>query len=457
MKNIYRKSINILALLAGLLLAGSLNAQTISTIAGNDTAGFRGDGAIATKAELDGPFDVAIDNSGNIYMADYTNNRVREITASTGFINTIGGNGTSASSGDGTAATAAGIFGPVGLAIDASGNIYIAEQKGNRIRKITVSTGIITTVAGTGSIGLLGDGGQATAASVNTPSGIALDGLGNMYISDNGNNRIRIVTASSGIINTIAGDGATGGLGDGGLATAAQLNNPYGLSVDASGNLYIVDLGNNKVRMVTVATGIITTVAGTGTSGYSGDGIMATASNLNAPSGITLDGSGNMYIGDENSNRVRMVNASTGIISTIAGTGVYGYSGDGGPATAAKLQGPAGLKLDGSGNLIVADFRNNVVRKITNVTGVNELIAHEVVNVYPNPATQTLNIQVAVNGAFAAGITVLDITGKEVMKMNTVISGDKVMPINVSMLANGIYFVKITTDKNTQVVKFVKQ
>jgi hypothetical protein len=211
------------------------------------------------------------------------------------------------------------------------------------------------------------------------------------------------------------------------------------------------------VRMVTVATGIITTVAGTGTSGYSGDGIMATASNLNAPSGITLDGSGNMYIGDENSNRVRMVNASTGIISTIAGTGVYGYSGDGGPATAAKLQGPAGLKLDGSGNLIVADFRNNVVRKITNVTGVNELIAHEVVNVYPNPATQTLNIQVAVNGAFAAGITVLDITGKEVMKMNTVISGDKVMPINVSMLANGIYFVKITTDKNTQVVKFVKQ
>ena len=220
------------------------------------------------------------------------------------------------------------------MAVDASGNLYIADTGNNRIRKVS-ATGIITTVAGNGSAGYSGDGGPATSAQLDGPEGVAVDGSGNLYIADTCNNRIRKVSAT-GIITTVAGNGSAGYSGDGGPATSAQLSLPAGVAVDGSGNLYIADSGNNRIRKVS-ATGIITTVAGNGSPGYSGDGGPATSAQLNQPAGVAVDASGNLYIADSSNNRIRKVSA-TGIITTVAGNGFDGYSGDGGPATSAATQ-----------------------------------------------------------------------------------------------------------------------
>jgi trimeric autotransporter adhesin len=241
-----------------------------------------------------------------------------------GIISTVAGTGSYGSSGDGGIATSAEFSSPDDIAIDASGNIYIADAGNNRIRMVTKSTGIISTVAGTGSYGYSGDGGIATSAALNYPRGVAIDASGNIYIADTYNNRIRMVTKSTGIISIVAGAGSSGYSGDGGLATSALLYNPRGVAIDASGNIYIADAGNNRIRMVTLSTGIISTVAGTGSSGYSGDGGLATSAKSYYPYGVAIDASGNIYIADTYNNRIRMVTKSTGIISTVAGTGSYG-------------------------------------------------------------------------------------------------------------------------------------
>jgi len=341
----------------------------ISTVAGNGTAGYSGDGGAATAAQLSNPFSVAVGSTGNIYIADGSNNRIRKVNTS-GIISTVAGNGTAGYSGDGGAATAASLSSPYGVAVDSAGNIYIADRSNNRIRKVNTS-GIISTVAGNGALGYSGDGGAATAAQLSSPHRVTVDSSGNIYIADTGNYRIRKVN-TSGIISTVAGNGTQGYSGDGGAATAAQINNPYGVAVDSAGNIYIADNGNKRIRKVNTS-GIISTVAGNGTGGYLGDGGVATAAQLNNPYGVTVDNNGNIYIADTSNRRIRKVNTS-GIISTVAGNGTAGYSGDGGAATAAQLNNPYGVTVDNSGNIYIADTSNRRIRKV-NTSGIISTVA----------------------------------------------------------------------------------
>lgn len=330
------------------IFAGVSYSQTISTVAGNGAAAFSGDGGPATAAALNHPRGIAADAAGNIYIADSDNLRVRRIDAG-GRISTFAGNGIAGAAGDGGAATGASLSDATGVAIDAAGNLYIADAGNRRIRKVTPG-GIITTFAGTGIQGSAGDGGAATAAQLNRPTAVTLDSAGNLYIADSSNHRIRRV-AGNGTITTVAGNGRDAFAGDGGQATNASLSFPLGVAVDKSGNLYIADAGNNRIRRVTPA-GVITTVAGDG----------GTAS-LNIPSDIVFDAAGTLYIADSGNNRVRAVNPA-GITTTIAGTGIDGFDGDGGPAASATLNFPWGLGMDLAGNLYIGDRANNRIRKI---------------------------------------------------------------------------------------------
>jgi sugar lactone lactonase YvrE len=336
-------------------------------VAGDGTEEYKGDGGQATSAGLYNPRGVAVDASGNIYIADSMNYRIRMVTKSTGIITTVAGDGTREHKGDGGQATSAGLGFPTGVAVDASGNIYIADESNDRIRMVTKSTGIITTVAGNGYFDDGGDGGQATSAGLRNPHGVAVDASGNIYIADDLNHRVRMVMKSTGIITTVAGDGTAGFKGDEGQATSAGLYNPRGVAVDASGNIYIADSMNYRLRMVTKSTGIITTVAGDGTATYNykgDDRVKATSTGLN-PLGVAVDASGNIYIADGKRNRIRMVTKSTGNITTEAGTGMPGYSSDGGPAKSASLSYPRGVAVDASGNIYIADTENNRIRMIS--------------------------------------------------------------------------------------------
>ena len=328
--------------------------QFMVTVAGTGSGGYNGDNIPATAAQVSFTYGIKTGGSGDIYFADVDNHRVRKVTVSTGIITTIAGTGTGGYNPDGILATSAQLNGPSDIALDGPGNVYIADTFNHRIRKVTVIGGIITTIAGTGTFGYSGDNGYPTSAQLHYPFGIALDGPGNVYIADTGNNRIRKVTVSTSIITTIAGTTGTGGYnGDDLVATSAKLNGPQSIALDGSGNFYIVDTGNNRIRLVTMST--ITTIAGTGSPYYNGDNIEATSANLNNPSGIALDGSGDVYIADSASNRVRKVTMSTGVITTIAGTGSPYYNGDNIVATNAHLNYPQGVAVDGSGNVYIAD------------------------------------------------------------------------------------------------------
>jgi hypothetical protein len=336
----------------------------ITTVAGNGSWSYSGDNGPATAASLSSPADVAVDSAGNLYIADSYNNRIRKVAAGTGIITTVAGNGAPGYSGDNGPATAASLSGPTDVALDSAGNLYITDYFNNRIRKVAAGTGIITTVAGSGTAGYSGDNGPATAASLNGPFSVALDNAENLYATDTGNQRIRKVAAGSGIITTVAGNGSQGYSGDNGPATVASLNNPSGVAIDGSGNLYLSDAGNQRIRKVAAGSGIISTVAGNGAFGFSGDNVAATATSLNSPAGVALDSAGNLYIADSNNNRIRKVDVGTGIITTVAGNGSYGYTGDTGAASAARLARPSGISMDGAGNLYIADNYNNRIRKV---------------------------------------------------------------------------------------------
>ena len=339
------------------------NVQNIiTTFAGTGTQGSSGDGEAATSAQLYYPLGVSADISGNLFIADYRNNKIRIVT-STGIITTFAGTGGYGVIGDGGAATSAQLKGPRGVSADIHGNVFIADSNNNKIRMVT-STGIITTFAGTGIGGMFtGDNVAATSAYLNYPTGVSADVSGNVFIADYGNIIIRMVN-SAGIITTFAGTGwPAGSSGDGGAATSAQLNGPCGVSADVSGNVYFSDYYNQKIRMVTSA-GIITTIAGTGIAGSNGDGGAATSAQLNGPWGVSSDTHGNVYISDTYNQKIRMVN-SAGIITTIAGVGIDGTSGDGGVATSAQLNYPYGVSADISGGKVyIADYRNNKIRMV---------------------------------------------------------------------------------------------
>jgi sugar lactone lactonase YvrE len=362
------KSLVKVSALSLFLAAAVASAQTgplangyIYTYAGNGIQGYSGDGGAASTAELSWPRGVSLDAGGNLYIADTSNDRIRRVDAASGIVTTVVG-GTQGSSGDGGPAISAELSYPEGVTSDAAGNLYIADTLNNRIRKVDAATGIITTVAGNGTGGFGGDGGLATNALLDVPAAVALDTSGDIYVADTGNNCIRRVDAITGIIITVAGDGNAGFSGDGGPATKAELTTPFGIAVDASGNLYIP--GDLRIREVSAATAIITTIAGNGIQGYSGDGGPAVDAEFWDTEGVTVDTSGNLYIADTADGTIRRVSAATGIIITVAGDGVDGYGGDGGPTTSAELHYPEDAALDGAGNLYIADTWNNRVRVV---------------------------------------------------------------------------------------------
>ncbi len=350
----------------------------ISTVAGgNPYSPFYniGNGQQATNAFLNSPSGVAVDAAGNIYIADTGNNEVRKVNAATGIISAFAGSTTGGFAGDGAAATSAQLHSPSAVTLDSAGNVYIADTANNRIRKVNTS-GIITTVAGSSAVstGLIGDGGLATSAILNSPRGVMVDSSGNLYIADSGNNRVRKV-GTNGIINTIAGNGTTGTVGmvgDGGPAINASLSVPVGMALDSSGNLYIADSGDNLIRKVTT-NGNISSIAGNGESGYSpGDENLAIYAELNEPEGLAVDGSGNVYFSDTGNEVIREVTAA-GVISTIAGNQGIGNAGDGGPAGAASLDTPIAIALTSTGLIYIANssngYQDSEIRLLTPSTG----------------------------------------------------------------------------------------
>jgi len=379
----------------------SLTPGVISTFAGTGTAcspstAACGDSGAATSAQLNTPADIVEDVAGNYYIADLASNRVRKISTS-GVMTTVAGTGAAcptntptAACGDGAQATAAQMV-PAAIALDGAGILYIADATINRVRAVNLSTGVITTVAGTGTVcssttAACGDGGPATSANFNGPEGLVVDGYGNLLIADRNDNRIRSVNLSSGIITTVAGTGAqcataTSACGDSGPATAAQLNAPFSIAVDTSGNYYIADSGDNRVREISYLTGAISTIAGTGASCAStscGDGGAATSAKLNGPLGVSVDPAGNVYIADSGDSVVRKVSAAGGTISAVAGTytacsSTTATCGDGGGATSAAVYSPYRLSLDHAGNLLIADTNDNRIRavNVTSTPGLN--------------------------------------------------------------------------------------
>ncbi|MFI9357799.1 NHL domain-containing protein [Streptomyces lydicus] len=338
---------------------GEDHAPEITTVAGTGDAGAQGDDGPAVAARLDRPYGLAMDSTGTLYLSDYNNHRVRMITTD-GRIRTVAGTGTAGFGGDQGPALSAQLNGPREVAVCRAGNLYIADSENHRIRRVTAD-GQIGTVAGTGTAGFSGDDGPAAAAELNCPYGVAVDSTGNLYIADTDNHRVRQVTPD-GQIRTVAGTGTPGFSGDGGPAATAQLNSPYGVAVDGAGDLYITDAENHRVRKV-AGDGTISTVAGTGTDGFSGDGGPAASAQLDFPLGVVADTTGTLYVSDHNNHRVRRV-AGDGTISTVAGTGTDGFSGDGGPAASAQLNYPFGLAVDCVGALYIADYVNNRVRKV---------------------------------------------------------------------------------------------
>src|SRR5437016_4233663 len=359
----------------------------ITTFAGSGTGGYSsggygGDGGPATSASLNLPGEIAFDTNGNLFITDLYNHRVRRVDASTGIITTFAGNGESGFSGDGGLATNAGMA-PAGVAIDSSGNLVIADANSRRIRRIDISTNIISTLAGDGELRFYGDGGPALDASLYVPQGLTADPSGNLLAYDTNNRRIRRIDAATGKITTVAGGGdPADGLGDGGLATQATFSGS-GLTADAHGNIFITDWGNFRVRRVDATTGIITTVAGSGgRGGNSGDGGPATLATMASPMDVVLDRLSNLFI--STGPVIRRVDANTNIIMTVAGSSsapTY-YCGDGGPAINACLFAPHGLAMDTVGNLFIADSGNNRVRRVDAATQIITTVAGNGVHAY---------------------------------------------------------------------------
>jgi sugar lactone lactonase YvrE len=415
----------------------------ISTFAGQ--SGLFGEGYPAVNAELGFIINLTIDAAGNIYLADIDNHRIRMINAATGAITTMAGCGISGQqdnfSGDGGPATAAHLYFPNTMAFDRAGNMYICDQSNERIRMVSAS-GIISTFAGNGTAGFV-DNVPATDAEFGNPTGVVVDKAGNVYISDNNNHCIRKVDASTGIITTVAGNGFAGYSGDGGPATNAELNHPYDVAVDGQGNLYISDGDNYCIRMVDTM-GNISTVAGNGTLGFSGDGGPAVDAQMRALWGIKVDSAGDIIIADDDNQRIRLVHTN-GIITTIAGNGTAGFSGDGGPALDAGLAYPKGVAFDLAGNLYIADNNNRRIRK----TSLTSLAAPQsnkpaLTNVftYPNPTVGIVTIMNAAN----CDAVLYDVLGKQVMQV--AITNNK-KTLDLSNLAGGVYVFQVT-NKNAE-------
>lgn len=337
----------------------------ITTIAGTGAEAYGGDNGLAISAALNRPSDILFNKLGDLIFTDRTNHRLRKIDMSTGIITTIAGTGVSGLGAEGELATLTQLSSPSGLAFDEAENIYICDDGSSRIRRINIETGVISTFAGTGGFGFGGDGGLAVDAILSFPRSIRLDAGGHFYIADKNNHRVRRIDKVTNIITTVAGNGEMGMEGENGLATEAQLSSPVDVAFDSGGNMYIADQNNSRICRVDVQTGILTTIAGTGVFGYSGDGALANVTKLAEPVRIVFDMADNLYIADTRNNRIRLIDATTEIVKTIVGNGSQTFGGDGGLPTAASIYLPVGMAFDIAGNMYIADRIHHRIRKVT--------------------------------------------------------------------------------------------
>lgn len=424
--------------------------QKIITIAGTGIGGFNGDGIAAAGALLHAPNGVAVDGSGNVYVQDYSNNRIRKIST-TGYITTIAGTGTAGNSGDGSVGTSADIR-PYGVAVDKSGNVYFSDAGTGVVRKIN-TLGIISRYAGTAVPGYDGDNGPATAAKLDAVAGLAFDMSDNMYLADGRANVIRMVKKSTGIITTIAGDGTMSVSGDGFPATSVGLDSPFAVAADRRGNVYFSDMNSHRVRKVDV-DGMLTTVAGTGISGYSGNMGPATNAQLNHPAGLAVDSIGNLYIADADNDVIRKVD-TFGVITTVAGNHTPGFGGDLGDPIGANLHTPYGVAIDRYGSLYIADANNQRIRKTFYATAVTPVTGKGNIESFPNPFKNELVIS-GVNKTDK--ITVLDLAGRVILPVHDC-TADGVQQIATRDLAPGVYLLQVSDNNGLRksVTKIVKE
>jgi hypothetical protein len=436
-------------LILAFAISGAVKAQVISRFAGSGVGGGNtGDGGPATIAKIDYPIKGVFDKYGNYYFATGTQgNSVRKIDAS-GIITTVAGTGSSGFSGDSGLATNARLNNAQSVALDTNGNIYVSDSWNNRIRKIDRTTGTITTIAGIGTVGFSGDGGNATAAELHGPLDICFDWWNNLYICDYGNSRVRMVNSSSGTISTYAG----GGGGDDSIqATASQIG-AWGICADKTGEIYVSD-GSRRIRKINT-TGIITTVAGNSSfGGHSGDGGQATTAKVE-PYYLTVDEFGNIFFTETTANYVRMINSS-GVVNTIIGNGTPGSDGDGGAAVLARVNYPCGVEVDSCGNLYVAEGHSWRIRKVTyphcNYLSITEINNNKSVNVYPNPVYDELNVENVIPGTC---FSISDVSGRIMQSGSFPVIKNN---ISVSSYPPGLYFLYIYNQNQQSVYKIIKQ
>ncbi len=437
LKSLPMKNIFLLLLLFLTGLAVGSRAQIITTIAGTGVAGNTGDGGPAINAKIRGPIGICCDKKGIIYFSD-DSYKIKKIS-STGILSTFAGTGFPGYSGDGGSATDAQIYGCVGIVADKTGNIYFSDFNEHVIRKIDTA-GIITTIAGIGSLGFGGDGGPATDATLHAPGFLTIDRKGNIYFSDITNNRIRKIN-TAGIITTFAGTGATGYNGDGIPATDASIFQPSGIAVDSGNNIYIADQYNGRIRKVDTA-GMISTIAGNGTAGYSGDGGPATNALVWGLEGMIVDSGNNIYFADVGNYRVRKISAN-GIINAIAGNGIMGYAGDGGNPLAGSFETPTDIAIANNGNLYITDRADNRIRAISYNVGLFQPNMGMSIHSFPNPNNGAFALQITTTVTETFEVSVTDLTGREVLRTSAVSNSPT---DNVLQVPDGVYYLQATNE-----------
>jgi serine/threonine-protein kinase len=416
------------------LLLNVLQAQVVTTFAGSGTSGSVD--ATGTFASFNVPTGVAVDASRNVYIADAGNNKIRKITPE-GIVTTFAGSGTRGSI-DATGILAS-FNSPYGVAVDTSGNIYVADRDNNKIRKITPE-GVVTTLAGSGDIGS-DDANIGTLARFDNPSFVAVDVSGNVYVADTWNNKIRKIT-STGVVTTLAGSGTAGSVDATG--TLASFHNPYGVVVDTSGNVYVADQSNNKIRKIT-PTGVVTTFAGSGT--YGSVNATGTLASFNQPEGLAIDASGNIYVADAVNNKIRKITPA-GVVTTLAGSGAIGSVDANG--TLASFEFPTDMAVDASGNVYISDEANNKIRKIsatgeTVETAIEDQSTTIELSVFPNPTSGDLRITAPEN----LQLIIYNAQGIKVMEQN-LLEGSNT--ISLENYKPGLYIIQSTngTSKSQQ-------
>jgi len=411
-------------------------SQTITTVAGNGNSGFSGDGGLATTARLNLPFNLTFDKSDNLYIADTYNKSIRKIDTESGIITTVVGTADRNEISE--------LNTPTGLTFDNFNNLFIADIASSRIRKVNLDTGSSMTLVGKKTE----TEHPNIDAELGGPFNVVFDKIGHLYISNNEDSKVSKIDFFTGEVTIIAGTGISGFSGDGGSASQAQLANPTGLALDNNGHLFIADSGNERIRQVDLATGVISTIAGNGRTGSSEDGIFAVNARLSNPLGLAVDIVGDLYFVDRNNNKIRKIDMATGKLYTVAGTGKQGFSGDGSLATEAKLSNPTGLAFNNAGDLFVVDRGNNRIRRITGL--IDNADANTVVNVkiYPNPSTDKINVEVAKNVQLNS-VALFDSSGNQV-KVQLINNS-----MNVARLPRGLYVLKITTSEGSSEQKVV--